>query len=386
MAANTKQKSTLPKEVADAKPWVGLHISQLYQQNKPLSFLAEKWIEGQEDENVRRVFVNKRMGDVYAYSAQETTVEQWRGLIYRDEGPDAYALGEVPPQVSFLTAGQDSRATQLHWAVWGWGIVRDVSDYPLLCGWLVDYGVVERTKSLTLDAADLRVFDDLVYNRGFPQGEQTLYVRHGYHDQGWQPVAVWEYCRERAGRAVPAFGDALDEVQALRRPVHRWGNPPKYRLHGVDVTPNIRPAQLNTFLLKVQLFGLVGKTYQTADGPRNRLTLPPGVKEPYLMESSSEHLTTRKGKRVWSARGANHWSDCNVQAFAAALNLNPFQGGLTRGERQAAAQSRAENARRKRLAEGRDNGGGFSASAQQAGARRRAASRPRRGRGVRRRY
>src|SRR5581483_4717960 len=187
----TRQRSTLGVEEAARKPWIGVHFSQLYMPNKPLSFLAEKWIEGLDNEPTRRVFVNKRMGDVYDPSVKETSIDHWRSLICvrrKENDSEYYELGQVPRGVRFLTAGQDSRSTELHWAVWGWGLVRDEVGWPTLCGWLIDAGVEKRNYDLTLRAAELRVFDQKIYDRAFPSTDGTMqfYVAQCYHDSGWQ--------------------------------------------------------------------------------------------------------------------------------------------------------------------------------------------------------
>lgn len=358
MAARTVQHSTLPEAQARAAPWIGLHISQLYAANKPLLFLAEKWIEGLDEESRRRVFVNKRLGDTYEPAQRETTAEDWRGCIVvprREGDPEAYALGQVPPGVQFLTAGQDSRTVELHWSVWGWGLVRDAGDFPHLCGWLVDCGVVEREYTPTIEAGDLAVFGGLIYDRGFARlgTDDVLYVRQGLHDSGWCPVAAYGYCLTQLGRAAPAKGASEDSASVA--PPIRWGAPPTWRVGIQTVSdPRMRLALLNTYLLKESLFGLVGKRFDRGRGlgMATRIKLPADVPERFIAESSSEHLTQTKGRAwTWAARGPEHFSDCNIMAYAAALQLNPFLGGRTREDHVESQEQRAQADQRRRLAE-----------------------------------
>lgn len=353
MARLTEQISTLPEEEARKRHWIGVHFNQLLM-NKPLSFLAEKWIEGLDDEGVRRVFVNKRMGDVYRAEVQELRPEDWRACVViprKTEDPEAYSLGEVPPGVFYLTAGQDSRQTELHWAVWGWGLVRDVGGYRQRCAWLIDCGVVEREKTPTITAHDLSVFDSLLYERAFPRtdGGDPLWVVHGYHDMGWCPDAVLEFCERRPGRSVPARGESLKGSAASKRAPHRWGLPQTFRVGDAEAKSQ-RPAWLNTFVLKQRLYGMVGTRFEREDGlgSHGRIVLPQNVPNRFVLESSSERLVREKGELVWKARGPNHFSDCNVQALGAAINLNPFVR-KSRDEHVKEANQQAEAAQRRRI-------------------------------------
>lgn len=349
VARGVRQKSTLEPEVAASKPWLGVSFNQLCMPNKPLRFLAEKLIEGLDDPATMRVVVNKRWGDVFEETVQETSEDAWRRLVVvprSAEDPAVYTLGQVPPEVQFLTAGQDSNAEDLHWAVWGWGLVRDTAGFPQLCGWLIDAGVVERPeRSPTLEPGDLQVLDQLLYDRAFPRvdGSGHLRVELGMHDSGWQPVAVYMYCRRRRA-SVPCKGSAADAESDA--PFLRWGSELAWTYRGERFSdPLLRLANLNTYSLKSQWIGMVPKRFEAApDKPhlpaeqRPRLYLPRDTPDRFLVESSSERLVVERRKKRWKARGGhhgqNHFSDCNVYAFAAALNLNPFQRGRTKADEE----------------------------------------------------
>lgn len=233
MARNVRQKSVLAPAVAKEKKWIGVHFGKQYMPHKTTAQLIAEDIESQGDSGKRRVFVNKTMGDVYEAAIQETDAAQWRRLKVlprHDKDNEFYVRGQVPSGVRFLTAGQDSRSTELHWAIWGWGLLPDESNYPILCRWLIDYGVVKRTYSLTLDAAELRVFDQILYERSFPSvcGKYQFWVEQGFHDSSWQPVAVYQYCRLHPFRAFPIKGGSVEggrDVES-KAPRLRWGAPP----------------------------------------------------------------------------------------------------------------------------------------------------------------
>lgn len=367
MIRRVEQRSTLPPEVAKSKKWIGLHVWHLFlRKGGRVRELARQFIDARDDPSKMIVFVNKVCGDHYASETRATTAEEWRACVSSprfDGDPRAYYTGEVPPDVVFLTSGQDTRASELHWCVWGWGLVEGADGIKRFCGWLVDYGVVPVEKRATpagtektVDASDLEPIAQLLYEREFPRVdvEETLPVRAGYHDSGWCPVAVYGFCH-RHDRATPARGDNVDEASASKRPVHRWGASPVFTLEGEEIAnPNMRIATLNTFALKREMFGLVSRRFVRAvDGdPQTIITLPRDVSDEWIAHACSERLVQSAGakpKRVWKAVGPNHWSDCNVQAFAAALQINPFQRGKTRDEHLAEARAQAEAQARRRL-------------------------------------
>lgn len=331
-----RQEITIPAEQAARMTYVGVHFNSFYAPHRSLEWLAGQMIQGFDSPTVMKEKVNKVLGDVHTVSTQETTQDQWRACIVTpqsDDDPEAYYLGEVPPGVQFLTAGQDSGSRQLHWAVWGWGIERDEDNLPWWCGWLIDAGVVEHEHVESIEASHLRVFDQVLYQRLWPQGDSHIQLRYGYHDEGWCPVAIYEYCRGNRGRAYPCMGDAVDD-KSTRAP-HRWGRSPRWLVNGREITDKlIKRALLNTYLLKIDFFSLVGKTFHTKDRIRTRLTLPRDIERVpgFLKQSSAEYLTMDGKKQVWAHRGEEHFSDCNIYAYAASINARVFKRERTKKE------------------------------------------------------
>ncbi|MCW8129613.1 MAG: phage terminase large subunit family protein [Planctomycetota bacterium] len=351
-------KSTLPADEADRRPYIGVHFSQLYMPNKSIEFLSEHWIEALDDDGRKRVFMNKRMGEVYDPALKEATADEWSRLVCvrrRENDPEYYTMGQVPAPVRFLTAGQDSRSTELHYAVWGWGRLRDEAGYPIVCGWLIDCGVVRRPYSLTLEESDLRVFDQLLYERSFAavDGRMQYEIVMGLHDWSWQPLAVENYCLRSNGRAVPCRGAALDSKAASHKPTFAWGAGARRRIGSEELPdPRVKVAQLNTFRLKENFFPLVGRRFitQTRDGipgeNHGRLVLPLDVPQWFIQQSSSEYLTLDGKVEVWKHKGPNHVSDCNLYAYACALEILKLQDELPFAESEAQAQQEADRARR----------------------------------------
>ena len=352
MVRDVRQKSVLTPEEAERKTWIGVHFSQLYMPNKTIRMLAEEYIPALDNESSMIVFVNKRLGDRYEPKVQDITPDNWRRLVWIPRGEDdreAWRRGEVPYGVRFLTAGQDSRSTELHWSVWGWGVRLGTDGLRVLVGRVIDWGVVERPYSLELDARELNVFDQLIYRRLWPASwdhDRTFQVRQGGHDIGWNQIAINEYCRLHPYRAIPVKGAAETVTSRSLSPPVRAGVPLSYIVGSQRISDDrVRPLLLNTYLLKLQLYGMLEKTVEVADdaGPRKLplLALPADALggadgERFIVESSNESLVPsgnrKKEERVWKRKGPNHFADCNVYAYACALNLDPFQGRLTFAE------------------------------------------------------
>jgi phage terminase large subunit GpA-like protein len=396
MIRHVRQRSTLEPEEAARRQWIGVHISQLYSPQIALRELAGYYVDALKSNNLR-VFVNMRLGDKFEPQVRKIESDALRRCIVspgREDpalkrDPHCYDCGQVPPGVRFLTLGQDSRETELHWAVWGFGMRRHADHgHPEICGWLIDRGVFERAKSPVLDASELHVFDAL-YWRQWPttyDDKRFLQIRLGAHDIGWSNrrgddndkrnvIAVNEYCRQMFPLARPARGAALDMSSASRADLVRAGNPERYLYRGESVADErVRPLLLNTFLLKEHFFGLVAKripvavcgTGAPAGAPSavpavplktqnselitsvpplsvrefTRITFPRDVGDRFLRELGAEELQAvgRKGELAWVRKGPNHFLDCTIMAFGAAIHENLFTDGLTFEEAEARAQ------------------------------------------------
>jgi len=349
VANGCEQISTISPEIAARKSWIGVHFNQLYMSNKTLTFLAEKWIDGIGDSSVRRVWINKRGGDVYKEKSGNVSPAAW-GRLRQD-----YGRGELPSWASFLTAGVDVNSRHVHFALWAWGLRLDAHARRRLCGALIEWGELKRVPaSLTLDPADLSVLDFPLLEQAYlrPDGS-ALRARQVYVDSGWQgkddPLsgkgpAVYEFCREARHRErfVPIKGGSDDSRSKAAQ--LRWSKVPPYMADGVLLDPGLKLGLLNTYRAKLNLFDLVEQRLKLVDERTGelvespRLVLPHDVEPRFLDQSGSEHLKTEGSKTFWVHRGANHFSDCNVYAFVGASNLSVLQRGKTAKEAKHAQQ------------------------------------------------
>lgn len=324
--AGVEYRSMLPPEEAKKKKWIGCHFSQLYMR-KPIEWLAREWIQGLDEPSIRRVFYNKRLGDVFNEAEQEVTADLWASLIVPEEKPGSWKIGTIPQGVQYLTSGQDSGLRELHWAVWGWGLV-EASGSQVMRGWLIDCGVEAGPSALdpsrrSLDAADLHVFDHVLYDRVWSSTDHRirLGIRQGLHDSGFHPSAAHEYARTKKGRAFPSKGANVDDRS--RAPAVRWVQAPTWRVGEKVVTDAaMARADLNTFTLKVDWIGLATQSLAVASGTVTRLSFPHDVPRDFLEHLAGEKLVREaKGRLRWVETGPNHWLDCSIMAFAVARDL-----------------------------------------------------------------
>jgi len=329
-----RQQSTLPEEEGDGKSWIGLHFSQLCAPNISIQELASRKIEALGDESVNIVFVNKRLGDVYKPKILEVSTTSWKEII----NPN-YSRGFVPLEAQILTLGQDVSSTKIHWSVWAWGYIDIESGIKDLMAWLIDYGeFVRPDPQIPLESSEFHQLNDL-YNLSFPRVENDqnvsgLHVNQGLHDSGWMPTPVYEYCRHFSGRAYPCKGVGNDSLSTS--PLIKWLPAPKYQIKGREVKDsNLKICYINTHQAKNTFFGYVGRKISLSMKGRddlintevNKINLPSNVTDDFLRESTNERLTLDGKKYVWKTTGANHYLDCNIYAFAAAMNYLPFLQG-----------------------------------------------------------
>ncbi len=367
MVRGVEYRSTLDPEEAKRRPWIGVHASQLYSPAKTIRFFAARFIESREDEERIRVFYNKTLGEPYEPKLKESTVDDWRRLIViprRENDPDAYRRGQVPPGVRFLTAGQDSKSDLFHYAVWGWGLARTVEDRTVLRRWLIDWDTIKRKeKDLVIHTDELFVFDQLIYDRLYPttySSKLFFEVRECAHDTGWSPNAIYEYTRHHEWRAIPTKGG--NDTSLSKNPIWREANRPRYKVGEEEFELDQPLIVFNTYQLKFAWYNSLTRmidVFEYDDGRDkpptgkrrvNITTLPLDIDEEFLTQSCAEYLAPgkRKGEKSWEHKGDNHYADCNTYADALAQKINPFQGGLSFEEAAALAEREEAAALRRR--------------------------------------
>jgi phage terminase large subunit GpA-like protein len=328
-------KSSLPPEVAATRKWIGWHFSHLYYPHILVSEMWTDWLRCEGDDAATETFVNKRLGECHEAKKIVISPEAlWKCIDKREP----FMRGQVPRWVRFLTAGQDSRQMELHYAIWGWGLRRIDKETTMVSAALVDWGVVPRVKSETFYESEYHVFDKLIYDRTFDRGMKVWACGH---DAGYAPtqIAIHTYCRCHQGRAFPTKGANLKHSSSSMAPYIRRGNALNIELKNGEILRDERQWILNTFTLKQDWYGWIGQERTLVDGRvAQMICLPTDVEAEFIKQSSSEYLTIgeRNGELVWKHAGANHWADCNTIAQAMYLKDDRLQDRLTADEAQRA--------------------------------------------------
>lgn len=215
-----------------------------------------------------------------------------------------FGRGQIPPRVRLLTMGVDVQKEGLYWVIRGWGVNAE--------SWLVDHGYlfgptdydnvwVSLSSMIQRPIGD-KALDRIFIDSGYRPGE--LYRR--------PQNQIYMFCRRHRGFAYPTKGWRTQD-----KPI---------KAADIDMTIGGRPVKnavklwhLDTNYLKTWIF--------------NQIERPPG--EPHVWHShaqideeyckqitSEEKLVKASGEVTWITRGANHYLDCEGEAFAAALSLN----------------------------------------------------------------
>ena len=335
-------RSELTPEEQKNRTWIGLHFSELYYPHKTLQAIVEDKIACREDDIKLRTFYNKSLGEPYEATLKQFTPAIWQRCVVYPTGPEetsetteAYRRGEVPRNVTCITAGQDSHRRELYWSIWGWAKQLCKDGHRYLRGWMLDYGVHLRdaTGSADMDmltVKDLAVFDQTLFDRVLTTKDgDALRVSLAGMDSGWQPTAIYQYCQRWPGRAVPTKGSSergLDYQNTTK--IVQWGQAMTHSFNGEVISAKIRPALLNTFQLKLDFFNFASKRLEIADRQVPVLSFPMDSSEGLFKQLSAERLCTEeirgKDTLVWRQSGQNHWLDTSIYAYACALNLEPI--------------------------------------------------------------
>jgi hypothetical protein len=214
-----------------------------------------------------------------------------------------------------------------------------------LCCWLIDWGFVPRPFSPVFTESEYHVFDDIIYRRYFPSttSKRNFIVEQCGHDVADPPTRtpIHNYVWTWKGRAFPVRGAGETPSSAIRGDTLKWGTASAIKFRDEVIRDeSTRPLILNTYTLKLDLYGWVDQRIEVPDvqdglfiGKRMvpLIHFPEDVSEDFVNQCASEYLTAgkRPGERVWKHKGPNHYADCWMMAYGMAHNLNIWQRGQT---------------------------------------------------------
>lgn len=263
-------------------------------------FLAAKGNPSRE-----KTFKNNILAETWKERGEAPDHEK---LMARRE--ESYRLGQVPPEVLFLTAGVDVQSTWIEGYVWGWGRERQ--------RWVIDRFRIENNPYDvdTWAALDSYLFATYKHTSGADLSLIRLAIDTGHATQ-----QVYAWARQHGVSRVLAIDGRASGAALLGMP------------SAVDVTVGGRKIKsgaklwpVNVSMAKSELYGLLAKE-RPADGepyPAGWVHFPADMDEEFFKQLTAEHLVTRvvKGyrKTEWQkTRERNEALDCANYARAAAI-------------------------------------------------------------------
>ncbi len=256
-----------------------------------------------EPERVQ-VVVNTGAGELYELAGDAPPHESVLELR-RD-----YAPGELPAGVQIITAGVDVQKRGLYYVIRGWGFNAE--------SWLLRHGYL--AGDTEFDAVWVLLQRALTAPHYRAPGSSPAMAQRAFVDSGYRPGEsyrrpehqVYLFARRSAGLAYPTKGhDTLD------RPM---------RASWIDVQHGGRLIKRGAQLWHLNTDHLKSWIYARLQWPENEpgaWNLHRDTDEDYARQVVAEQVTTTKsGRRIWvRASRHNHYLDCEVNAYAAALSL-----------------------------------------------------------------
>ena len=164
----------------------GFWVNKLYSPFRPLSEMAEKWIEAQGNIEKLKTFINTQLAETFEETGDSIENTDW--LEARKERYEAI----LPSEVGVITAGIDTQNDRLEMEVIGWGEDEE--------SWSLDYIIIPG------DPAQPYVWNKLdeELNRAYVRedGRMSYIAAAAIDVGGGHTQAVASFCRTRINRRV----------------------------------------------------------------------------------------------------------------------------------------------------------------------------------------
>jgi phage terminase large subunit GpA-like protein len=313
MLAHGQWRAERPELIGKVR---GYHLNALYAPVGWMSWgdIARQFVAVHRDPEKYRVFVNTVLGEVWTAKGEAPA---WEGLQRRRE---SYAIGTVPQQVVFLTAGVDVQKDRVVYEVVGWGRGKR--------SWSIDYGELPGDTA-DLDDGPWHQVDELL-ERAYPHaGGGTMSIRMLAVDSGYNTQTVYGWAR----------GYPLNRVAAVKGQDHGGllvGSPTPVEItdRGRKLKRGGRLWPVSVNIAKSELYG-----WLRLEAPTDPAIVPPPgfchfpqYDDEYFRQLTAEQLVVHKTRRgfvrlEWELIPGrqNHVLDARIYARAAA-----FLAGLDR--------------------------------------------------------
>ncbi len=268
------------------------HVSGLanFSPKKTFGFLASKLVEAKQSNEPERLqgVHNTNFGELYQIKGDAPDWEHVKACA------DRYRLGQVPDQVTTLTAGVDVQKRRLIWIVRGWAPKMEHQS------WLVDRGEIWG------DTDGPEVWDRLatdILNADF----SGLKINVMAVDSGYRKTEVYDFCKKYAS-AVPIKGWTKRDIPFQAAPI--------------EVLVNGRKKKTGQQLWHLDTS--VGKSWVHArirwpESELGRWYVPQDIDDEYCKQIVAEsQIITKSNQTTWiQTRKDNHALDCEVYAYFA---------------------------------------------------------------------
>jgi phage terminase large subunit GpA-like protein len=246
--------------------------------------------------------INAGFGEVYSFGAGEApAVNELQRLKSQD-----YGMGDVHPEVAFLTLGVDVHKTRINWVVRGWGTSQT--------SWLVDRGEIWGRTGVE----DTEVWDKL--DELLDRRYDGLPIKLALIDSGFKPNAsstpaehrVYDFCRRHSQKTYATKG-----LPTARTPIEK---------SKVDVMVNGKKVEKGLTILLIDTDHVKSWVYarlKRDPALPGAWHLPIDIDEDYCRQIVSEaRILQPNGKPKWvPIHKNNHFLDCEALAYAAASML-----------------------------------------------------------------
>lgn len=274
-----------------------------------VSGLASPWVtfgqvaslliaaEASGEDTKRQSVVNTYGGELYRVTGERPSWERVR------ECELPYEQLAAPWGVQMVTLGADVQKDRIYYVVRGWGFNQE--------SWLLHHGFVAGSTD----------FDDvwLLLDRVLAMKFGAYPIHRAFIDSGYKPGSTWKrpdhqvytYSRRHFGQVYPTKGR---DVQA--RPLQ----PSSVDVHiagGGVIKDGVQLWHVDTDYFKTAVYTRI----EWPDDQVGGWHVYRGIDEDYCRQVTAEEVVPG-AKRTWIAKGANHYLDCEVLAYAAAHSLH----------------------------------------------------------------
>lgn len=287
-------------------PVAGFHLNELYSPWRSFGDVVTDFLRAKDSPEQFKTWVNTSLGLPFAEAGE---APEWQRLFDKRE---SYAIGSVPAEVVFLTAGVDVQRDRLEVEVVGWAPGKRSSS--------VEYRVFEGdTANQGKDGPWTKLREMILSEQWDHESGSQVPLRYTCVDSGFRTTEVYDFCRSIGmARVAPVKGmDEQSVVVSQPRPIDR-------RRDGKKVWRGLKLYTVGSSVIKSEFYAWL-RLDKSEDGET-----PPGYcrfpeyGQQHFKELTSEqvHVKLVRGfpKHVWvkTAGVRNEPLDCRVYARAAA--------------------------------------------------------------------